>query len=45
MDSSMAQKTWEMENNIEPVSSIDSIYKYDRQKNQEILAAKPWQKE
>lgn len=41
----MAYKTWEMSNSIETVSSVDEIFKYDRQQQQEILQAKPWQKE
>lgn len=45
MDSSMAQKTWEMENNIESVNNIDSIFRYDAKQQQEILTAKPWTKE
>lgn len=45
MDTSMAYKTWEMSNSIETVSSVDEIFKYDRQQQQEILQAKPWQKE
>lgn len=42
MDSAMAMKTWELANNIETVSSIDEIFKYDRQQQQDILQAKPW---
>ena len=43
--SSMAQKTWEMENNIETVPSVDSIFRYNSKQQQEILSAKPWCKE
>ena len=45
MDTSMAFKTWEMSNNMETINSVDEIFKYDRQQQQEILQAKPWQKE
>lgn len=45
MDSEMARKTWEISNNIETVQSIDEIYKYDKQQQQEVLAAKPWSKD
>ncbi|KAJ7387607.1 COP9 signalosome complex subunit 5 [Desmophyllum pertusum] len=45
MDTSMAFKTWEMSNSIETVNSVDEIFKYDRQQQQEILQAKPWQKD
>jgi COP9 signalosome complex subunit 5 len=43
--SSIAQKTWEMSNNIETISTVDEIYRYDRKEQQDILAAKPWDKE
>lgn len=41
----IAQKTWEMSNNMEGVSGVDEIYKYDRKQQQDILTAKPWDKE
>ncbi|XP_033115022.1 COP9 signalosome complex subunit 5 [Anneissia japonica] len=45
MDSEIAQKTWEMSNNIVQVQSGDEIYKYDKKQQQFILAAKPWSKD
>lgn len=42
---SIAQKTWELSNNIKTVSSVDEIYRYDRKQQQDILSAKPWDKE
>ena len=45
MDAQMAQKTFELQNNMETVSTVDEIYKYSRQQQQEILARKPWTKE
>lgn len=41
----IAQKTWELANNIETISTIDEIYRYDRKEQQDILTAKPWEKE
>lgn len=41
----IAQKNWEMANNVEVVSSVDEIYRYDKKQQQDILAAKPWDKE
>lgn len=41
----IAQKTWEMSNKIETVNSVDEIYRYDKQQQQDILTAKPWEKE
>lgn len=41
----IAQKTWEIANNVEVVSSVDEIYRYDKKQQQDILAAKPWEKE
>lgn len=43
--STIAQKTWEMSNNVEMISTMDEIYRYDRQEQQDILTAKPWDKE
>ena len=45
MDSQMAQKTWEMSNNVENVAAVDDIYRYDKKQQQDILIAKPWEKE
>lgn len=43
---SIAQKTWEMSNNIESISSVDEIYyRYDKKQQQDILTAKPWEKD
>lgn len=42
---SIAQKTWELSNRIETVNSVDEIYRYDKQQQQDILNAKPWEKE
>lgn len=41
----IAQKTWEMSNSVETISTVDEIYRYDRQEQQDILTAKPWEKE
>ncbi|VEN47670.1 unnamed protein product [Callosobruchus maculatus] len=41
----IARKTWEMANNVEVVSSVDEIYRYDKKQQQDILAAKPWEKD
>ena len=45
MDSKNAQKTWELSNNMETISSLDEIYRYDKKQQQDILTAKPWEKE
>ena len=42
---SMPLKTWEFQNNIETVTSLDEIYKYDQLAQQDMLAAKPWTKD
>lgn len=41
----IAQKTWELSNNIETISTVDEIYRYDRKEQQDILTAKPWEKD
>ncbi|KAF4530742.1 hypothetical protein B566_EDAN007963 [Ephemera danica] len=43
--SSMAMKTWELSNNIETISTADEIYRYDKKLQQDILSAKPWEKD
>ncbi|XP_064626498.1 COP9 signalosome complex subunit 5 [Lineus longissimus] len=45
MDSQNAQKTWEMSNNIENVNVVEEIYRYDKKQQQDILTAKPWEKD
>jgi len=42
---SIAKKTWELENNVQTVNTVDDIFKYDKQQQQDILTAKPWEKE
>lgn len=41
----VAQKTWELANNVEAISAVDEIYRYDRQQQQDILTTKPWERE
>ena len=43
--SSIAQRTWEMANNMDVVNTVDEIYRYDRKQQQDILTTKPWDKE
>ena len=45
MDAAMAQKTWEMTNNVQTIGTLDEIYHYDKKQHQDILTAKPWDKE
>ncbi|GIY81098.1 COP9 signalosome complex subunit 5 [Caerostris extrusa] len=45
MDSIMAQRTWEMSNNIETVQNVDDVYCYDKKTQQDILTAKPWDRD
>ncbi|XP_076364882.1 COP9 signalosome subunit 5 [Tachypleus tridentatus] len=45
MGSSVAQKTWEITNNVETIQNIDEIYKYNKKQQQDILTAKPWEKD
>ena len=41
----VAQKTSELSNNILEISPGEEIYKYDKQQQQQMLAAKPWEKD
>jgi len=43
--SSEARNTWMKANNVETISPLDEIYRYDRKQQQDMLAAKPWEKE
>lgn len=45
MSGQVALKTWELSNQIETINGIDEIYKYNREQQQDILSAKPWDKE
>ena len=44
MDAETAHKTWVLQNNVETISSVDEIYRYDKKQQQDILTAKPWEK-
>lgn len=43
--STIAQKTWELSNQMDTISTVDEIYKYDRKQQQDILTTKPWERE
>lgn len=43
--SDVAKANFELANNIKPVSSVDAVFRYDHDKQQELLAARPWEKE
>ena len=44
-DSAVARTSFELANSIKPVASVDAVFRYDHEKQQELLAAKPWEKE
>ena len=44
-DAATAKATFEMANSVKSVPSVDSVFRYDQQKQQELLQAKPWEKE
>ncbi|CAL4121131.1 unnamed protein product, partial [Meganyctiphanes norvegica] len=41
----IAQRNWEISNQMETVNAVDEIYQYDRRQQQDILQAKPWEKD
>jgi hypothetical protein len=41
-DSKIAQKRWEVENNMMEVDASDAVYKFDHAENQRQLNAKKW---
>ncbi len=43
--SATAMKGWLQANNVDTISSVDEIYHYNRKQQQDMLAAKPWDKE
>nr|SVE74218.1 EOG090X078Z [Daphnia barbata] len=43
--SNIALNNWLLTNNVENISSVDEIYRYDRKQQQDMLAAKPWDKD
>lgn len=43
--SAAAMSNWLAANNVETISSVDEIYRYDRKLQQDMLTAKPWEKE
>ena len=44
-DSAVAKATFELANSIRSVPSVDAVFRYDREKQQELLFARPWEKE
>lgn len=45
MDIEIAKKTWELENEIETIPESDAIFKFDALQQQQIQAARPWDKD
>ncbi|XP_037089835.1 COP9 signalosome complex subunit 5-like [Pollicipes pollicipes] len=43
--SAVARRRWEMANNMETVSAVDEVYRFDQKQQQDILTAKPWDKD
>nr|CAG4651018.1 EOG090X078Z [Simocephalus serrulatus]SVE94273.1 EOG090X078Z [Simocephalus serrulatus] len=43
--SNIALNNWLLANNVENISSVDEIYRYDKKQQQDMLAAKPWEKD
>lgn len=43
MDASMAQKRWELENEVE--SLADEVYHFDERTHSSIVSSKPWDKD
>ena len=44
-DSAVAKASFELANNIKSVASVDAVFRYDQGKQQELLVARPWDKE
>jgi len=40
-----AQKRWDLENSVVTVDAADEIYRYNKKEQQQILQAKPWDKD
>ena len=44
-DSAVAKATFELSNSIKSVPSVDAVFRYDHEKQQELLLQRPWTKE
>lgn len=44
-DSAVAKATFELANSIKSVPSVDAVFRYDHEKQQEVLLQRPWTKE
>lgn len=41
-DAENAQKRWELENEVQPASEVDALFRYDPQEQAAIQAQRPW---
>ena len=44
-DSAVAKATFELSNSIKSVPNVDAVFRYDHEKQQELLLQRPWTKE
>lgn len=44
-DSAAAQARWELENNVQAVEDLDSLFKYNAAEDRAIHQQKPWSKD
>ncbi|KAF0293862.1 COP9 signalosome complex subunit 5 [Amphibalanus amphitrite] len=43
--SAVAFRRWEMDNSMQIVNAVDEVYRFDQKQQQDILTAKPWEKD
>ncbi len=44
-DAGTSRARWELENNVQQVQAVDSLYQYDEAEQKTIQSQKPWQRD
>ncbi|GAV05044.1 hypothetical protein RvY_15232 [Ramazzottius varieornatus] len=41
----IAKRGWEWQNNVQPIRSVDDLFRYNEEEHQRMMQAKPWEKD